>query len=79
MSRAKQKAEVFMKIALDLGELGTCDRKHVGAVIVRDGRCISWGYNGSPPGLPHCEDNNHGWGWDPDLWADDPVYALGGI
>jgi dCMP deaminase len=43
-----------MLIALDLSTLSTCDRKQVGAVIIRDGRCISWGYNGAPPGLPHC-------------------------
>lgn len=57
------KDEVFMAMALLLGTLGTCPRKAVGAIIVKQGRCISWGYNGSPPGLPHCEANNHGWGW----------------
>jgi len=70
---------VFLSIAGTLGDLGTCDRKQVGAVIVREGRCITWGYNGAPPGLPHCSENNHGWGWDPDKWGDDPVYAIGGI
>lgn len=44
-----------MEIAIVLGDLGTCERKQVGAVIIRDGRCISWGYNGAPPGLPHCK------------------------
>jgi len=44
-----------------LGQLGTCDRKKVGAIIVREGRCISWGYNGSLPGMPHCSENGHGW------------------
>jgi len=48
------KADVFMRIAWDLSELSTCNRKHVGAVIIRERRCISWGYNGAPPGLPHC-------------------------
>jgi len=48
------KSEVFMRIAWELSALGTCDRKKVGALIVRDGRCISWGYNGAPPGMPHC-------------------------
>ena len=40
--------------------MGTCERAKVGAVIVKEGRCISWGYNGAPPGLPHC-DERHGW------------------
>jgi dCMP deaminase len=59
------KAVVFMSMARTLSLLGTCDRRQVGALIVRDGRCISWGYNGAPPGLPHCGENNHGWGDDP--------------
>jgi dCMP deaminase len=58
---AEAKREAFFTVAKTIGELGTCDRKKVGAVIVRDGRCISWGYNGAPPGAPHCHDNNHGW------------------
>jgi dCMP deaminase len=35
---------------------GTCLRAQVGALLVRDGRIISTGYNGSPPGEPHCLD-----------------------
>jgi dCMP deaminase len=50
-----------MKMAEVIAERGTCDRKQVGAVIARDGRIISVGYNGAPPGLPHCEENYHGW------------------
>lgn len=34
----------------------TCNRKHVGAVIVIDKRIVSSGYNGSLPGEPHCDD-----------------------
>ena len=30
-------------------------------MFVKDGRCITWGYNGAPPGLPHCSENAHGW------------------
>jgi dCMP deaminase len=52
---------VFLLIATDLAALSTCDRAAVGAVIVRDGRCISWGFNGAPPGMPHCDENHHGW------------------
>jgi dCMP deaminase len=54
------KHETFLDIADRLGQLSTCPRKAVGALIVKDGRCISWGYNGAPPGLPHCEENHHG-------------------
>ena len=31
-------------------------QRHVGAVVVKDGRIVSIGYNGSPPGQPHCID-----------------------
>lgn len=55
-----------MGIAIQLSRLGTCPRKAVGAVLIRDGRCISWGYNGAPPGAPHCEENNHGWQLQPE-------------
>jgi Deoxycytidylate deaminase len=61
LPRKYAKAQTFLKIAAELGELSTCDRAAVGALIVRDGRCIAWGYNGAPPGLPHCHENNHGW------------------
>jgi dCMP deaminase len=32
----------------------TCMRRNVGAVVVVDRRIVSHGYNGSPPGEPHC-------------------------
>jgi dCMP deaminase len=34
----------------------TCKRRQVGAVIARDNRILTTGYNGAPPGFPHCED-----------------------
>jgi dCMP deaminase len=61
MTRWHNKDTVFMEVAHTISVLGTCDRKRVGAIIVRDGRCVSWGYNGAPPGLPHCDANNHGY------------------
>lgn len=33
---------------------GSCDRAHVGCVIVRDSHVLSHGYNGTPSGMPHC-------------------------
>ena len=37
----------------------TCDRKHVGAVVVRDRMILATGYNGSIRGLAHCDDEGH--------------------
>jgi dCMP deaminase len=45
----------MMVVAHTFANLGTCDRLQVGAVIHRDGRVISTGYNGVPKGLPHCD------------------------
>jgi len=45
-----------MEIADIVAQRGTCPRKSVGAVIVKESRVISIGYNGAPPGLPHCTD-----------------------
>lgn len=46
----------FMNIAAEVASRSTCPRKHVGAVIVRDRRILSTGYNGSLRGLPHCDE-----------------------
>ena len=51
--------EYFMAIALQVATRATCDRKHVGAVIVRDRTILSTGYNGSIRGLDHCSDAGH--------------------
>ncbi len=46
--------EYFMNIALEVAKRSTCERAQVGAVIVREKRILTTGYNGSPRGLPHC-------------------------
>jgi dCMP deaminase len=51
--------EYFMNIATVVASRSTCDRKFVGAVIVRDKTILSTGYNGSIRGLPHCTDVGH--------------------
>jgi dCMP deaminase len=51
--------EYFMNIAREVATRSTCDRKHVGAVIVRDKSILATGYNGSVRGLPHCDDEGH--------------------
>ncbi len=46
----------LMTIAHVVALRGTCPRLKVGALLVRNGRILSIGYNGSVPGAPHCED-----------------------
>lgn len=46
--------DFFMKTAFLLAEKSKCVSHHVGAVIVKDKRIISMGYNGTPPGAQHC-------------------------
>jgi len=48
-----------MAIARQVATRSTCDRKHVGAVIVRDRMILTTGYNGSIRGLAHCDDVGH--------------------
>lgn len=48
--------QVFMSIAQTIGTRATCRHRDQGAVIVKDKHIISTGYNGSPPGMPHCID-----------------------
>lgn len=43
-----------MSIAELVAERSTCLRRKVGAVIVKDKRIITTGYNGAPIGLRHC-------------------------
>jgi dCMP deaminase len=51
--------EYFMSIAQVVASRSTCQRKYVGAVIVRNRTILSTGYNGSIRGLPHCTDIGH--------------------
>jgi dCMP deaminase len=49
----------FMQIAKVVSQRATCDRKHVGALLVRDRMILSTGYNGSIRGMPHCDEVGH--------------------
>jgi dCMP deaminase len=49
----------FLDLAKAVSARGTCDRLFVGAVIVKDKKIVSTGYNGSPPGCPHCSVVGH--------------------
>jgi len=48
--------EIYMNLASDLAERSHCVRAHVGAVLAKDTRIISIGYNGPPPGTHNCDE-----------------------
>lgn len=48
--------EYFMQIARTVATRATCPRASVGAVIVREHRILTTGYNGSPRGVAHCSE-----------------------
>lgn len=48
--------EYFMQMADLVSKRSTCTRRQVGAVIVKDKRVLTTGYNGSPKGTKHCEE-----------------------
>jgi dCMP deaminase len=49
--------EYYMNIAVQTSLRSTCIRRKVGAIIVKDNRILSTGYNGAPSGLPNCCDD----------------------
>ena len=66
MSPDKQKRYdlAYLKMAQIWGELSHCERKKVGALIVKDRMIISDGYNGTPSGFENsCEDEEHYTKW----------------
>jgi dCMP deaminase len=48
--------EYFMQVTRVVATRSTCLRRQLGAVIVKDKRILSTGYNGPPSGLAHCSD-----------------------
>lgn len=48
--------EYFMEIVNVVKKRSTCLRRQVGALIVKDKRILSTGYNGAPTGLKHCDE-----------------------
>ena len=48
--------EYFLQIARIVAERSTCLRRKVGALIVKDRRMLSTGYNGTPKGIIHCDE-----------------------
>jgi len=51
--------QYFMSIVRILGTRSSCDRLHAGAILVKEKRIISSGYNGAPPGMDTCDEVGH--------------------
>lgn len=51
----------FMDLAFEIGSWSSCykENRHVGAVIVRDKRILTTGYNGAPSGILSCKDKGY--------------------
>lgn len=54
MDNRPDRDAVLMQHALLVAQRSTCSRLQVGAIIARNGRILSSGYNGAPAGMPHC-------------------------
>ena len=48
--------QIFMNLALDLAKRSHCVKAQVGAVLTKDTRIISIGYNGPPAGTHNCDE-----------------------
>lgn len=51
--------DYFLDVAEKVATRATCDRAHVGCVIVKDKWIVATGYNGSIHGEPHCDEVGH--------------------
>jgi dCMP deaminase len=59
LHHSEKKQKLYLDLACRIAEESYCKRLQVGALIVKDGNIISFGYNGTPSGLPNiCEENN---------------------
>jgi dCMP deaminase len=66
MNSTKQKRYdgAYMRMAREWARLSHCQRKQVGALIVKDQMIIADGYNGAPSGFPNpCEDDGGDTHW----------------
>lgn len=48
--------EIYMELAQNLGKKSHCIVRNVGAVLAKDTRIISIGYNGPPPNTHNCDE-----------------------
>jgi dCMP deaminase len=64
MDKQTKYDQTYLQMAATWGQLSYCERKKVGALIVKDRMIISDGYNGTPSGFENvCEDEEHYTKW----------------
>ena len=68
MNKQQKLDKTFINIAKEVGTLSHCTRSKVGAVLVKDGNVISFGYNGTPAGMDNCCEEN-------DVTKDEVIHA----
>jgi dCMP deaminase len=59
-SKLNKYDKAYLRIAREWSQLSYCERKKVGAIIVRDRMIISDGYNGTPSGFDNCCEDESG-------------------
>lgn len=60
MDKQKKRDYLYMRMAKTWSENSYCERRQVGAILVKDNMIISDGYNGTPSGFENkCEDDNN--------------------
>ena len=64
MTKQEKYDKTYLKMASEWSKLSHCERKKVGALIVKERMIISDGYNGTPTGFENCcEDENGNTKW----------------
>lgn len=60
MDKQQKRDYLYMRMAKTWSENSYCERKQVGAILVKNNMIISDGYNGTPSGFENkCEDDNN--------------------
>lgn len=52
--------KAYLRMATEWAKLSHCNRKQVGAIIVKDNIIIADGFNGTPSGFDNCCENDNG-------------------
>jgi len=68
--------DYFMRIAMAVRSRANCKGRRVGAIVVRDRRILSTGYNGTPTAMTNCEDGGCHRCSDPDAYPPGEAYDV---